>query len=328
MFDIVGVLILVILWLVFAFLVRGSWHARNAILKWVGVVLAGLLTVLFTLVIVVVLFGFYQLNSAPAAQASAIKVQGTPEQLARGQKIANFCVGCHSISNTLPLNGAAASFLEGTPIGVIQPPNLTPAGPLKDWSDGEIIRAIRDGIDKSGRPQLIMPSDQFHNMSDADVQSVVAFLRSQPAVAHATEPTQLSVLGALIIGIGGFPTAAQTPTTGPIAGPPPGATVEYGQYAVVLAGCRSCRGSDLGGGQISPFGGPPVGPNLTAVVAKMSDAEFVSTIRTGIDPSGHHLDPDMMPYSSFAGAFDDSELKGVYSYLKSVPPVNRAVPGQ
>jgi len=78
MFDIFGVLILVILWLVFAFLARGSWHARNAILKWVGVVLAGLLTIVFTLVIVVVLFGFSKLTSAPAAQASAIEPNTPP----------------------------------------------------------------------------------------------------------------------------------------------------------------------------------------------------------------------------------------------------------
>ena len=34
--------------------------------------------------------------------------------------------------------------------------NLTPAGPLKDWSDGEIFRAIRNGIDRDGQVLFAM----------------------------------------------------------------------------------------------------------------------------------------------------------------------------
>jgi cytochrome c553 len=327
MFDFVGVLILVVLWLVFAFLARGSWHARNAILKWIGVMLAGLVTIVLTLVIVVVLIGFYRLNVVQAAPPGTYKVAGTPEQLARGQKIANFCTGCHSTGNKFPLDGASANFLAGgPPVGTIQPQNLTPAGPLKDWSDGEIARAIRDGVDKGGRPMLIMPADIFHNMSDADVQSVVAFLRSQQPAPHATEPTKLNALGALFVGAGLFQPIAQPPTTGIINSPPPGATIEYGKYAVEgLAGCRTCHGTDFGGGTDSQFG-PPAGPNLTTVIAGMSEADFIKTIRTGTNPSGKNLDPQNMPWKETSATFDDNELKAIYMYIKSVPPVNRASP--
>lgn len=326
MFDVVGVLILVILWLVFAFLARGAWHARNAILKWLGVILAGLLTVLLTLVIVAALYGFYRLNSAPAAPAAALKVAGTPDQLTRGQKLANFCIGCHSTAGKFPLDGAKDNFLAGgPPVGVVQPPNLTPAGPLQSWSDGEVIRAIRDGVDKNGRPLMIMPSDTFHNMSDNDVQSVVAFLRSQPATPHDTPPTSFNALGALFVGAGLFAPNNQPPTTGAVTSPPPGATTDYGKYVVSISGCQSCHGTDLGGGTPSQFG-PPAGPNLTVAVPKMSAAEFLNTIRTGTDPSGHKLDPDNMPWREISGAFDDNELTGVYNYIKSVPPVNRANP--
>jgi hypothetical protein len=36
------------------------------------------------------------------------------------------------------------------PVGSFISSNLTPAGPLKHWSDGEIFRAIRNGIDADG----------------------------------------------------------------------------------------------------------------------------------------------------------------------------------
>ena len=45
-----------------------------------------------------------------------------------------------------------------------------------------ICTAIREGMDKSGRGLLIMPSDEYKRLSDQDVQAVVAYLRSQPSV--------------------------------------------------------------------------------------------------------------------------------------------------
>ena len=33
-------------------------------------------------------------------------------------------------------------------MGVLYATNLTPGGPLKDWTDGEIVRAIREGVAK------------------------------------------------------------------------------------------------------------------------------------------------------------------------------------
>lgn len=133
MFDFIGVLIVLVLLLVFGFLATRAWRARNVVVRWVGGIITSLLTLLFLLVLVVALIGFYKLNVAQAAPPSNVKVQGTPEQIARGEKLANLCVGCHSTANRLPLDGAPANFLEkGPPAGVIQPPNLTPAGPIKD----------------------------------------------------------------------------------------------------------------------------------------------------------------------------------------------------
>ena len=68
----------------------------------------------------------------------------------------------------------------GPPVGTLYGANLTPAGEIKDWSDGEIIRAIREGVHKTGRSLIIMPSEVFRHLSDVDVQAIVAyFVRSQ-----------------------------------------------------------------------------------------------------------------------------------------------------
>src|SRR5262249_38807907 len=98
--------------------------------------------------------------------------------------------------------------------------------------DGEVIRAIREGVHKSGRPLVIMPSEVFHNLSDTDVQAIVAYLRSQPAVQPVTPATKLNVVAALLIGSGLFHTSAQMPITQPIIPPTGGPSADSGKYLV------------------------------------------------------------------------------------------------
>src|SRR5687768_4229834 len=103
MFDFVGVGVLVVLLVLFAWLTRRAWRARNKALKWVGVVLSGLLTLIFALATGLALKSFYQLNVTHSNPVANLKVAGTPEQLARGEKLAHACVGCHSSNGQLPL---------------------------------------------------------------------------------------------------------------------------------------------------------------------------------------------------------------------------------
>ena len=170
--------------------------------------------------------------------AADIKVAATPEQLARGAKIARICAACHSPTENPPLTGQNLFGNGGPPVGTMYAANLTPAGEIKDWTDGEVIRAIREGIHKNGRSLIVMPAEVFRNLSDADVQSVVAFLRSQPAAGAPTPPTKLNVVGALLIALV-FPTAAQTPITQPVVAPPEGTSADYGKYLVSIAACRT-----------------------------------------------------------------------------------------
>jgi mono/diheme cytochrome c family protein len=319
MFDFVGVGVLVLLTVLFAWLLTRAWRARNAALKWIGTILTGLLTLLFGLLTVVSLVGFYRLNRTYANPVPNVTVAGTPEQIARGEKLVQICAGCHSSAARPPLDGQDFT-VGGPPFGTLYAPNLTPTH-LADWSDGEIVRAIREGVGREGRSLIIMPSYLFHNMSDEDVQSVVAYLRSQPAVEPDTPPKNINLLGSLMVNLGPIFTR-QEPITQPITAPPEGPTAEYGEYLVSFIGCRDCHGQDLTGGVVNPAGGPPPGPNLTQIVPNWTQEQFITFFRTGVTPDGRQIDPSMMPwaeYSAFAGESDD-DLIAIYQYLHGLPP--------
>jgi len=328
--NIIGLLVLLAVAVLFGWLAKRATGTKHAFVKWPGVILAGLLTLILALVFVVALIGTVRLYVPASNPVANVKVAGTPEQVARGAKFATFCAGCHSTAGKPPLDGSKEDFISGPdtpPVGSLYPPNLTPAGEIKDWSDGEIVRAIREGVHKSGRPLIIMPSENFHNLSDADVQSIVAYLRSQPATPNKPQTdapsNNLNLLGALFIGAGLFPTSIQPPITAPIVAPPEGVTADYGKYLVANVGCRECHGPDLAGGVASGLG-PPAGPNLTALVPKWSEADFVKTIRTGVDPTGHALNPDEMPWKEISSFATDNDLKAIYAYLHGLTPIDKS----
>lgn len=326
--NIVSLLLLIALVVLFAWLAKRSWESKRAILRWVGLVLSVLVTLILAIVTVVALIGFFRVYAPPGNPVAAIQVARTSDQIARGAKFAGLCAGCHSSTGQTPLDGSKDDFLSGPgvpPAGSLYPPNLTPAGEVKDWSDGEIVRAIREGIHKSGRPLIVMPAEEFHNLSDADVQAVVAYLRAQPAKPNKpqndTPSNGLNLLGLLFIGGGLFPTSAQPPITQPVVAPPEGTSADYGKYLVSVVGCRGCHGQDLSGGTGGL--GPPPGPNLTVLVPKWSQAEFVKTIRTGVDPTGKSLDPDMMPWKEISGFATDNDLAAIYSYVHGLTPIEK-----
>jgi mono/diheme cytochrome c family protein len=321
MVDYLGFAVLLVLLVLFGWLVTRSWRNRNPVLKWITTILTGLFTLIFVAATVLAVIGTYQLNVSPYSYpVTTDKVTATADQIALGKRYAQLCAGCHSSTGQLPLDGSKDDFLGGgggPPVGTLYPPNLTPAGPLKDWSDADIIRAIREGVDKNGRPLLIMPSPTFHKLSDTDVESLVAYIRSQPPVQHATPATKINVIGAIVIALGVFQTSAQPPITSPIVAPQTG-TVEYGKYVAGAFGCQGCHGPDLNG---SSQNGPPVSANLTVVVPNWSQEQFLQVFKTGVDPTGHKIDPNAMPWKDFGAGLTDSQLNDLYSYLHTLKPL-------
>ncbi len=310
--DFVGLGLLLLLALVFAFLAVRSWRARRLWVKLAAGIPTTLLAVVFVAALGLAIYGYSKVNKTYANPVTDVKVAGTSEQIAQGEKFARVCAGCHSTTNGFPLSGQNFA-ADGPPLGTLWAANLTPAH-FHNWSDGEIIRAIREGVGKDGRSLIIMPSHLFHNFSDEDMQAIVAYLRAQPAVEPNTPPKQINVVGAMMAGalLPDEIFTHQPPITEPVTAPPASATPEYGQYLSTVAGCIECHGTQLQGGQQSA-NGPVPGPSLVAFVKQHSDADFIQTIRTGVTPEGRKLSEDM-PWKDFE-KFSDDDLSALYAYI-------------
>lgn len=328
MFNIVSIVMLVILIVVFGFLTLRAWKAKSRWLKWIGTTLSGLITLSFAALLVLALIGFIKLNKRYDNPVAEIQVTGTADQIARGEKLAHVCTSCHSQGNELPLSGSnfAVKF-DFPPIGTLYAPNLTPSGDIKDWTDGEIIRAIREGVDRNGRSLLVMPSANFRKMSDEDVQALVAYLRSQPATGGPSPKNQFNILGAIFMNLSDFRVAQQP--VGHVTAPTQG-TPEYGKYLVDILGCRDCHGPQLQGKAKNSQPGPPPGPNLTQIVPHWTEEEFMTFFNNGTLPGGTQVpiltlnsgfSEPMMPWQAVRAATSDDELQAMFSYLHNLPPL-------
>lgn len=286
-------------------------------------VLVRVLAVLLVLVLVaaagVLAHGWHRLHRTVANPLRPLVVAPDSSLVARGEHIAlTNCAGCHSAEHVPPLRGGNEDFLaipNGPTFGHMFAPNLTPGGRLAEYSDAELARAIREGVGRDGKPLLVMPSIRFHQMSDRDVAAVIAFLRSQPAVAHATPPRRLNPLGYLILGLHVFPPSDMPAIRGPQDAPAEAATAEYGAYLARYLTCQDCHGEALRGGKQGQL--PPLGPDLVALASAHSRDEFDRALRHGTSArDGHSLDPQQMPYWLFAH-LTDTEVDALYALLKS-----------
>ena len=74
--------------------------------------------------------------------------------------------------------------------------------------------------------------------------------------------------------------------SGVIKAPAKSSSAQYGEYIMSYQDCRECHGSNLTGGVQGQLA--PIGPGLNFIKDWKLEG-FVSTMRTGVDPAGHHL---------------------------------------
>ena len=104
--NLVVLLVLIALVVLLFLFVRRAAQARHWYLKWPGVVLGSLLALLLALLSVVAARGMSMFYLPGGSPVQEVKVAGTPEQIARGQHIANaLCAECHTTTGQLPLTG-------------------------------------------------------------------------------------------------------------------------------------------------------------------------------------------------------------------------------
>ena len=164
--------ILVVFSATMAFGAMRAWRSKRRMLKWGVASLAGFAAAAFALPATLMVSGLYK-SQARHAPAPDIRVATTPGRVHRGQAIASaFCGACHSSEGTLS-GGRDLGAHFPMPIGRFIAANLTPAGQLTRWSDGEIFRAIRNSVDADRHWLMVMSLTNVGKLSDDDIQALI-----------------------------------------------------------------------------------------------------------------------------------------------------------
>ncbi len=245
--------------------------------------------------------------------------------LQRGRHLAQTrgCFACHGED----LGGAKV--IDDPAMGRLYGPNISVggAGLAKDFSDEDFERAIRHGVGPDGRGLFLMPSTDFAHFTTDDMADLIAYVKSVPPVDRSTVPLRigpvaraLMVAGKIKISAAEIDHAAVRPDVVDRQPSP-----AYGRYIAVS--CTGCHGSNYSGGkiEIGPPDWPPAAnltPDPSGRLSGWTQAEFIATLRTGRRPDGTQISP-VMP-SAF-GQMDDVELRALWSFLKTLPPVPTGV---
>ena len=191
------------------------------------------------------------------------------------------------------------------------------------YSNADWVRSIRYGVRPDGRGIIFMPSDYFNQISDADLGAMIAYLQSLPPVDNDRTAVEINFTARLMIDLGIFGDVVRAARIDFRARRPP-PTADPGAYLVAVGGCTFCHGPQLTGGQ-GPEPGAPGGPDLTSggPLSRWSLADFVATMRLGLNPEGHPIQPKYMPWLGYRNMTDD-ELRSIWQYLQSLPSATRA----
>lgn len=291
----------------------------------------------------------------PASRAASSEtVEVTPARLARGEYVVEHvadCLNCHSDHLTTfgmpikPGTEGQGGFLFdknlGIP-GVVAAQNITPDREtgIGAWSDGEVLRAMREGVDRNGDALFpMMPYVHFRTMSDEDAKSVLVYLRTLKPIRHSVPAKHIDFPVNLIIKF------TPKPVDGPVNAPDPHNAVAHGGYLAELA-CVECHTphddknqldltrSYAGGWTMRGPWGRVVTANLTpdpnGFLGRATKAEFIGRFRAFAHMDAHNspaVPPGrntIMPWLAFS-KMTDQDLGAIYDYLRTVKPVANRV---
>jgi mono/diheme cytochrome c family protein len=284
------------------------------------------------------------------------RVEATPEVIARGDYLVNhvlLCNDCHSERDWTLYSGPAKP-----PLGAGRPcmdrnskavginfgmggfpgrlciRNITPdvETGIGGWTDGEIVRAIREGVSRDGEALFpIMPWFMYTGLSDEDAAAVIAYMRAQPPVKSFRPDRQLDFPLNIIFRF--YP----RPLDGPVASPPRSDSVGYGRYLSRIARCEFCHTARVRGrleplpGRLFSGGVPFVMGTRTAYSMNLTPhpsglgawtkAQFIGRFRLHTQPFPVVEEANSeMDWIAFSGMTDE-DLGAIWDYLRTLPPL-------
>lgn len=275
----------------------------------------------------------------------------------RGEYLAlhvNGCLDCHSKRDYKKFSGPIEPGTEGMggevfdqahlgiPLpGTIYARNITsdPETGIGTWTDEEILRAMTQGISKKGDTLFpLMPYPHYNHMAKEDLLSIIAYIRTLKPIKNQVPARQLMVPISMI-----YPAKALVPNVDNNVRPPESDKVKYGEYLTNAAACSDCH-TPMGkeGYDFSKmFSG---GFHFVLPTYKVNTANITPDSATGIgtwneerflnkfipyrEEKNYNYDAGkmntMMPLSFHAGMTDD-DLRAIYAYLRTVPPIKNKV---
>ena len=310
-----------------------------------------LLTILIIVVVVIAGGASYLKFALPdVGAATDLKIDITPERVQHGEYLANhvtLCMDCHSTRDWTKFSGPMVAGTNGKGgelfdekvgfPGTFYSKNITPAN-IKDWTDGEIFRAVTTGVDKFGNALFpVMPYHNYGKMDKEDVYDIIAYIRSLPPIENSTPDRTIDFPMNFIVNT--IPVKASFTEK-----PPKSDTIKYGAYLLNAAACEECH-TKVNKGQIIPelaFSGgrdfhmpngvvnsanitPDKGTGIGGWTAEQFVARFKAYTNPANTPVMDSTDVNtIMPWTMLAG-MDTSDLRSIYAYLQTLKPIKNEV---
>jgi len=280
----------------------------KGLLRWIGILSGVVAAVMVVASALVYILSERTLARTYAVPAANVSIPTDPGAIAEGRRltaIRGCFTDCHG------RHGEGRVMFDRPAIARIVAPNLTSA--VRRYTDAQLVTIIRRGVRPDGRSVLVMPSEAYVSLTDADLGSMIAYLKSLPPVVGPGPSISVGPLGRLGLVGGKFKTAARLIAD---ESPPPEAASEVGSFGRYLARttCGACHGSDLRGASNPDFTSPSL-----QIVAAYSPEAFSGLLRTGAALGERQL-PVMSPQARLnLTNLTDAEITALYSYLHALP---------
>ncbi len=265
--------------------------------------------------------GERKLQRVISVDVKPVVVRATPAALEQGRYLyaTRGCADCHGAS------GAGKVVINSGDMLVVSP-NITRGAnsAIANYRNADWVRTMRHGVKPDGTPVMIMPSEDYSRLTDADVAAIIAYVDQLPAVSGRSRTVQLPWMVKVLYGLGAVRDAAEIIDHSLPPGAPVKAEVSLAHGAYVANSCIGCHGAKLSGGRIP--GSPPEWPapaNLTpgadnAMVRYPTVDKFMHMLRTGQRPDGTPISK-VMPFGSLR-QMNETDMRALYAYLKTLPP--------
>jgi len=273
--------------------------------------------------------------AAALVAAAGSAVAATP--IERGSYLVNAvmaCDGCHTPrvkgEFVMEKRFSGGSQLWDTPAYTVRGSNITPdvdTG-IGAWSDGEIKRALTEGVHRHGRPLAPqMPFPFYKILTAGDLDAIVAYLRSVPPVRNEVQaPVYRAAMK-----VEPVPGATKPFTDEDMRDP-----VKRGFYLGTIGHCMECHGRRAdrtpdyknswgkGGFVFTDAWGSVITANITSHpnsgLGGWTDAEIRRALTHGVSRDGRTFKPPMARQAYFS-RMTDADLDALVGWVRAIPPI-------